>query len=177
MVTQLFISVDIETDGSIPGDFSMLSIGACVVGLSGNEFYVEIKPISNRFEPEAMAVNGLDRDRLFVGGFTPKSAMTKFNEWLMMVCEDDAKPVFVGYNASFDWMFVHWYFIHFIGRNPFGHSALDIKALYMGALGKTEWGGDLEKPYSFQLGHNALDDARVQGETFQMIMNLLTHGR
>ena len=40
--------------------------------------------------------------------------------------------MFVGFNASFDWSFVNWYFHKFVGTNPFGVAALDIKAYYMG---------------------------------------------
>lgn len=44
-----FISVDIEASGPIPGEYSMLSIGACQVDNIDNAFYVELRPISNAY--------------------------------------------------------------------------------------------------------------------------------
>ena len=52
------------------------------------------------------------------------------------MCPPPALPVFVSYNAPFDWMFVHDAFIRALGRNPFGHTALDIRAVYMGWSGR-----------------------------------------
>ncbi len=53
-----WIMVDIEADGPIPGDSSMVSLGAVVVesGLK-RTFYGELKPISEKFMPEALAVS------------------------------------------------------------------------------------------------------------------------
>ena len=45
--------------------------------------------------------------------------------------------MFVALNAPFDWMFINDYFHRYLGANPFGHSALDIKAYYMGLSGVT----------------------------------------
>ena len=45
--------------------------------------------------------------------------------------------VFVGFNAPFDWSFVNYYFHRFLGHNPFGFTAVDIKAYYMGAADTT----------------------------------------
>jgi hypothetical protein len=54
----VFISVDIEADGPIPGDYSMSSLGAVVVDSSEQTFYAEFRPISDRFDPKAAAVSG-----------------------------------------------------------------------------------------------------------------------
>ena len=81
-------------------------------------------------------------------------------------------PIFVGFNAVFDWMFVDDYFQRFLGRNPFGHSALDIKAYYMGHAGGT-WAQTSMRFLSplylggVHLTHNALGDARDQAELFR----------
>jgi ribonuclease T len=171
MREDVFVSVDIEADGPIPGDHSMLSLGAAVVGRVDLTFYREIKPISGRFDPEALAVSGLDRDKLAAEGAEPEAAMQDFAAFLAGA-QPSGRPVFVGFNATFDWMFVNWYFIHFIGRNPFGISGLDIKSYYMGAFGKRRWGDTTKRRFDKRfLGdtphtHNALDDAREQGEIF-----------
>jgi len=74
----------------------------------------------------------------------------------------------------FDWMFVDAYFQRYLKRNPFGHSALDIKAYYMGMAG-VSWGETSMRflsPLYLQgqhLSHNALGDARDQAELFRRI--------
>jgi DNA polymerase III epsilon subunit-like protein len=170
----VFVSVDTEADGPIPGDYSMISLGAVVAGRPEATFYREIRPISDRFVPEALAVSGLDRDRLIREGAAPEAAMGDLAAWLADV-SPGRRPVFVGFNATFDWMFVSWYFHRFLGKNPFGISGLDIKAYYMGALGKKTWAEttkrSIEKRFlsSAPHTHHALDDAREQAEVFLKI--------
>ncbi|MBI5732257.1 MAG: 3'-5' exonuclease [Candidatus Magasanikbacteria bacterium] len=175
MKKEIFISVDIEADGPIPGDYSMLSIGACVVGSPDKSFYMELKPISEKFDPEALRVCCFDRGVLINEATDPEKAMKEFSVWVDDICGDEYRPVFVAFNATFDWMFVHWYLIRFAGRNPFGISGLDIKAYYMGVLGKEFW-ADTSKSrlddrfLSSRLHtHNALDDAREQADIFMKI--------
>jgi len=171
----VYISVDVEADGPIPGDYSMSSIGAVVAGRSPEEsFYRELRPISERFDPEAAAVSGLDRAALVAGGADPAVAMTELTDWVQRVA-GRGKPVFVGFNATFDWMFVNWYLVHFTGGSPFGISGLDIKAYYMGALARERWSDtakrNIESRFLSNLPHthNALDDAREQAELFMSI--------
>jgi DNA polymerase III epsilon subunit-like protein len=82
------------------------------------------------------------------------------------------RPVFVAYNAPFDWMFVNVYFYRYLGGNPFGHGALDMKAVYMGLTG-TPWAAinhdKLASRYGVRatLTHNALDDAVDQALLFK----------
>jgi DNA polymerase III epsilon subunit-like protein len=176
MREDVFVSVDIEADGPIPGDYSMISLGAAVVARQGRTFYRELKPISARFVPEALEVSGLDRDKLLVEGVEPLAAMHDFAGFLADV-SPGKRPVFVGFNATFDWMFINWYFIHFIGKNPFGISGLDIKAYYMAALGKRRWADTTKRRFDKRFlpnaphTHNALEDAREQGEIFEKLFS------
>ena len=81
----------------------------------------------------AQEVHGLTRDYLEEHGLEPGEAMTRFADWIGRFRPSrGAHPVFVGFNAPFDWMFVADYFWRFTGANPFGVSALDIKSLYLG---------------------------------------------
>lgn len=168
---ELYISVDIEADGPIPGDFSMSSIGAVVAETPSQGFYRELQPISDRWDPEAAAVSGLDRELLKTQGTHPSNAMRDMDQWIKSVCGTDRRPVFVSFNATFDWMFSHWYFIHFLGSDPFGISGLEMKSFYSGLIG-CEWGETTKKyvvkrfPSKQAHTHNALDDAREQAEIF-----------
>jgi len=175
-VEELFISVDVEASGPIPGEYSLLSLGAVVVENPKRRFYVELKPISAKFDPDAMAASHLSLEHLQVSGSDPRAAMHSFARWI----EAEAKqrsPVFVGFNAAFDWSFVNWYFYMYTGRNPFGFAPLDVKALYMGAFGGA-WADTRSSRLRLALRpqpttHNALDDAAWQAEVFVQVLQRL----
>lgn len=170
-----YVSVDIEAAGPIPGDYSMLSIGACVVGNPETSFGVMLQPISDRFVPEALQVSGLSLDDLRKQGEDPAVAMKRFAGWIETACAK-APPVFVGFNASFDWSFVNWYFHRYLGTNPFGIGALDIKAFYMGLNG-CRWDETRSSKLPPELSsvldhtHDALEDARGQAQLFQLLLD------
>lgn len=174
--SETYISVDVETSGPIPGEFSMLSLGACVVGNTNQTFYTEIKPLNDNFIKQALAVNGLKIEDLKIKGEKPAEAMGRFEKWVKQV-SGDYRPVFVAFNATFDWSFTHWYFVKFLGRNPFGISGLDIKAYYMG-MKNVGWGETTKKHVRSQFQpktqhtHNALDDAREQAEIFEKMLKM-----
>ena len=172
-----YICVDVETAGPIPGagEYSMLSIGACTIAAPQSTFYIELKPINKNYTVESANVHKLSFERLMVEGIAPKKALLRFEEWLKSVTTPHKQPIFVAFNAAFDWMFINHYFIHYLGHNPFGHTALDIKAFYMGQAGvpwsQTSWRYIIpqytEKP---QLTHHALQDALDQAELFKKLL-------
>ena len=172
---ECLISVDVETAGSIPALYSMLSIGACLVDDPDEAFYVELTPEHDAVLPGALEVSGLSMQQLAVDGTPPTIAMQQFADWIESVTPEGAVPVFVGFNAVFDWMFVADYFARHLGRNPFGHSAVDIKSYYMGKTGST-WSRTSLKHLSPRylsgapLSHNALGDARDQAALFRAII-------
>lgn len=181
MTREVFISVDVESDGPIPGDYSMLSFGAVLVYDLDACFYRELKPMSENFDPDTVAFlkrHGLDREKLTMSGADSALAMREFADWIRKVCGQDGRPVFVAFNATYDWMFVHWYLMHFVGQNPFGISGLDIKAYYMGARGTHYWSETIKRkfdkrfrpdPKELPHTHNALDDAKEQAEIFRRL--------
>jgi ribonuclease T len=173
MTDIVFISVDIEADGPIPGDYSMLSLGACLKDNPEINFYIEFKPISDNFVSEALTVSKLDREKLKITGVDPIHALRSLESWLKEII-GDKRPLFEANNAGFDWMFTCWYFWHFLGRNPFGHSSCDIRSYAMGAL-DMDWASSSLKrlPIGIGLGveltHNALEDAIAQAMVMQRI--------
>lgn len=182
----LYISIDIEADGPIPGPYSMLSFGAAVAGVQDADgftaadpeqqtFYRELRPISGEFVPEALAVSGLDRERLHREGAEPAVALAEFTDWVREVGVG-AQPVMCGYPASYDWTFLYWYLIRFTGASPFGHSGcLDMKTLYaakaglpLRAVAKRTMPPELLSKRRHT--HHALDDAIEQAELFANLM-------
>ena len=173
---ETYISVDVETAGPNPSNYSLLTIGACTIGKNPHTFYVELKPVNNKMTRESYAIHRLSLKRLAERGFAPKEAMASFERWLKAELPEGQNPVFVSYNAPFDWMFVNDYFHRYLKRNPFGYAALDLKAFYMGMSGSLWKETGLREIISQYLGdrqltHHALRDALDQAEIF---MKLLT---
>ena len=172
--TEVYISVDVETAGPIPGEFDMLSLGACLVDAPEKSFYAEFRPFAPRCDEEALSISGLSMERLTVDGERAEDAMSRFSDWIGEQSTERC-PVFVGFNAPFDWSFVNWYFHRFLGRNPFGFSALDIKAFYMGLWG-CRWSDTSSSKLADefkserQLEHNSLVDAQVQAGIFARML-------
>lgn len=172
--TECFISVDVETGGATPADYALLSIGACLVDDPDTSFYVELKPEGKRATQEALEVSKLALDILQTMGEDPAEAMQQFAAWVGDVVPEGHRAVFVGFNAAFDWMFVADYFERYVGRNPFGYTALDIKAFAMGRLGST-WAGTSMKVLGPKylsgrpLAHHALSDAQDQAALFRAL--------
>lgn len=125
-----YFSADVETDGPIPGPYSILSFAIVYAGsFDGSNFlrpprydqtfYRELRPISENFESEALRVNGLDRQRLCSQGEPPEVALTDACQWVKKIA-GEAQPVLVAYPLSFDWSWLYWYFVRFSAEgSPF----------------------------------------------------------
>ncbi len=167
---EFFICVDVETAGPNPADYSLLSIGACLVEDPAQGFYAELQPVNSNHEGEADRVHGLSMQQLSKNGQPPKEALAAFAAWLQEM-GGGRQPIFVAFNAPFDWMFVNDYFHHYLGRNPFGHRAVDMKAVFLGRHGGAweDTGYKQVSQYYGQpeaLAHNALEDARQGAQLF-----------
>lgn len=174
---EIFVSVDVEASGPIPGKYSLLSIGACVAFEPTKQFTCYLKPISDEFIPAAMEVTGLSLEQLRKDGLDPADAMVQFKNWINSIANDDETVVFVGFNASFDWSFINYYFHRYVGDNPFGIAALDIKSMYFG-MSPVSWkstrSSEIAKVVKPETSgdHDALHDAQYQAELFRLIYNL-----
>ncbi|POF30247.1 3'-5' exonuclease [Roseibium marinum] len=172
---EILISVDVEAAGPVPGEYSLLSIGACSVFHPQDTFACKLKPINGNFDPKALEVSCLSLSDLERTGVQPVDAMQSFANWIGELTNSKQNPVFVGFNAPFDWSFVNYYFHRFMGSNPFGFTAIDIKAFYMGATG-CKWKdtrsskiAESVKPI-LEGTHDALQDALYQAEIFRLIL-------
>lgn len=154
------IVVDVESDGPIPGDFSMVCFGAVIVEPSlSKTFYGKTKPISDRWDPEALAISGISRDE-HLAFDDPKKVMEDFELWIKE--NNKGKPVFISDNNGFDFAWINWYFHHFLGRNPFGWSSRRIGDLYSGMqkdmFAKWKW------MRSTDHDHHPVNDAKGNAE-------------
>ena len=174
-VSEIYVSTDTEVDGPIPGPHSMLSFASAAYRadktlISTFAANLDLLPGASGHpesmawwaeRPEAWKLSRKDlRD--------PAEAMCDYVRWLDTL---PGKPVFVGYPAAFDFLFVYWYLMRFVGRSPFSFAALDIKTMAMVLLRKEyrhcskkdmpkRWFGGA--PHT----HVALDDAIEQGILF-----------
>lgn len=190
-----YFSVDVETDGPIPGPYSMLSFAIVYAGsFDGNRFvkpsiyekifYRELKPISTEFQEEALQVNGLDRSALMQIGVDPQHALDDATEWVKAIA-GTASPVLVAYPLSFDWTWLYWYFVRFSkSGSPFSHSrCFDIKTAIAVKGGLTVAGAGRSKVAEFLKSssrhtHHAIDDAIEQAEIFANVFEWDgVHGR
>lgn len=174
---EIYVAVDVEADGPVPGPFSMLALGMAAVGHPDRRFYTEIRPISERFQPEALAVSGLDRDRLLREAPTAEAAMAAAAAWVNQL-RKIGRPVFLAAPAVWDGMFVHWYFMHFTGRSPFGAtgSGIDLRSYWMGLCG-CEWVETRKGRIKHELGlkdlphtHHAGEDAAELAVLFEKVL-------
>jgi hypothetical protein len=172
-MAEIYVSTDIEADGPIPGRYSMLSFGSAAFDAGGGmlgTYSANLATLPDAIanpdtmawweqHPEAwQACRSDPRD--------PGEAMNEYRAWLEAL---PGKPVFVGYPAAYDFMFVYWYLIRFTGGSPFSHSALDLKTYAMAVLG-TDFRGTSKRTMPREWfsparhTHVAVDDAIEQGE-------------
>lgn len=174
-MAETYVSTDIEADGPIPGPHSMLSIGSAAFDPEGNvvgTFTANLETLDGATghpstmqwwstQPEAWEAARADLRPV-------EEAMLEYCAWVEAL---PGKPVFVGYPAAYDFMFVYWYLMRFVGRSPFSHAALDLKTYAMVLLG-TEYRRTVKRvmPERWFEGaehtHVALEDAVGQGRLF-----------
>jgi hypothetical protein len=155
-----YIMVDVESDGPIPGDYSMISFGAIAVEPSLSKvFYAQLKPISAQWIPEALQVSNFTREQTLTFE-DPKQVMARFAAWI--AAESVGRPFFISDNNGFDWQYINWYFHHFCGNNPFGHSSSNLGSLYKGIMKDTFV--NFKHLRQTAHTHNALDDAKGNAE-------------
>ena len=160
--------VDVEADGPIPGDYSMISFGAIIVEPGLNRtFYGQLRPISSAFVPAALAVSGFSREEC-LGFPDPQGVMEQFRQWITANCQ--GRTLFISDNNGFDWQFINWYFHHFLGQNPFGFSSTNLGSLYKGLQKDTF--ANFKHLRKTKHTHHPVDDARGNGEALLQMQGM-----
>ena len=130
-----YFMIDVETDGPIPGDYSMIEIGAVLVRpplQAAPTFRGYLAPISPAGDPEALKVTGRTRDEILKFPSAGRT-MLEFSDWVQS--NNVGKHCqFISDNNGFDYMFMTWYLHHFLGSSPFGHSSTNLGSLYKGLV-------------------------------------------
>ena len=150
-----YVMVDVETDGPIPADYSMICFGAVIIDEAlEKRFYGQLRPISEQWIPEALKISGFTREETLRFD-DPKDILTKFNDWLQSNRKHGL--VFISDNNGFDWQFINYYFLHFLGNNPFGYSSMNLGSLYKGLVKDTSL--NFKSLRKTKHTHNPVDDA------------------
>ena len=186
-MSEVYISIDIEADGPIPGENSMLSLGAASFILDPSTekgyrqlagFGINLQPLPEATpNPETIAWWHTQPEayKAATENAVPASqAMQSFREWL---AKQPPRPVLVGYPVTYDFMWVYWYYVKFVGfPTPFGFQGMDIKTLALACRGG-DFRDSVKKVYprrwfkdSPRHSHKAVDDAIGQGI---LCMNIL----
>jgi len=127
---ELYVSTDIEADGPCPGKNSMLSFASAVFD---GDSETPIDTFTANLELLSGATADTDTQKFWernktayaetrVDPLAPVYAMRRYVSWLKAL---KGTPIFVGYPAAFDSLFVFWYLHTFAGENPFGWQALN----------------------------------------------------
>ena len=163
-MTEMYVSVDMLSLGSSAYDSNENMISTfkeIVAPLEGAKQHAD--------NMEFWKANPKAWDAVQTDQTLPDRAMAKYAAWLDgLVAGTESSLVFVTYPAVFDFSFVHWYMLHFVGRDPFGYFALDLKTYAMAALDtgfvETDKSKMPEDWLTREHSHIALDDAIEQGE-------------
>lgn len=190
-MAEVFISVDVETNGPIPGPYSMLSLGAVALterGTNLGEYSVNLELLEGASaDLDTMAWWAKQPREIWEACRSnpkpPVVAMKQFVSWVKDLEEEHhMKPVCVAYPAGFDFLFVYWYLMKFVGKSPFSFSCLDIKTYAMAVL-RTPFRQTTKKnmPSDWFNGlppheHIACSDAREQGLLFLRMLKHHVHG-
>lgn len=198
-MTDLYFSIDIETNGPVPALYSMLSIGVKLIpyrGLDEPGYDVAGPPMSFyrtlRLDPDAgVSPQSMDWWDAFPEAYVaartrlsdPADAMAELTAWVKEHVAayghgDDGEPftpIAVCAPAAFDFPFVAYYLRKHTGGCVFGYSAVDLRSVIMGRTGMEyrQAGSENYLPEwvtHFPHTHNALDDATEQADVFMRVM-------
>jgi len=175
---ELYFSTDIETDGPIPGPYSMLSFGCVALTEDGTEL--------GNFEANLITLPGAEQDPNTMEWWStqpeaweacrknlqlPADAMKQFAGWVVGMCGTEYIPVMVCIPSGFDFLFMYWYLKYFTGKSPFSFSCVDMRTFVM-AMRKTGYKRTSKRYWpkrwfpNLPHTHVAVEDAREQGLTF-----------
>lgn len=164
----LLIVVDCEADGPYPARYSLVCFGAVVVEPElDRTFYGRCAPVSQEWDPQALAVSGISREE-HERFPDPERTMHKFAEWLRSL--GGGNPVFVSDNPAFDWQWINYYFGEHYGSNPFGFSARRIGDFAAGLERNWSAANKWKSLRQTRHTHNPVDDARGNAEALLVLL-------
>jgi len=129
-----YICVDVESDGPLLGKNSMVCLGAVLIDKEhklDKTFYGQTAPISDIFDPEALAISGFSRKEHETFD-SPQLVFQNFHAWLIK--NNKGTPILISDNNGYDASWINWYFHTFRNENPFGWSSRRIGDMFAGYM-------------------------------------------
>ena len=167
MSKHIYVSVDVETSGDVPGLYSMISLGAVAIEkgngpgdwLMTSEFYTEMSPLPGaEWKKETERAHGITEQEARAFN-CPEAEMARFVHWLDNLSNHgEHKLIFLSDNPIFDGGFVFYYLHRFCKRCPFGWSGLSLTSLFKGL--KADLRANMRDLRKVAHNHNALQDAK-----------------
>jgi hypothetical protein len=155
-----YVVVDVESDGNLLGTNSMVCFGAVIVEDNLNRtFYGQTKPISDIYDPEALAISGFSRV-IHQTFDDPKTVFENFSKWLKE--EIGEKPILITDNNGYDASWINWYMLTYCGKNPFGWSSRRIGDIFCGWFNNMYYKWKVHRKTTHT--HHPVDDAKGNAE-------------
>lgn len=182
---EIYVSIDIEADGRIPGVSSMINFGAVFYDNKGVELHAyeaNLEPLPPPAAPDPkvtawwekqFAKNPKLKERLFTNVRPPGEVMVEFVNYSKDISDYYKRPLTaIAYPAGFDFTWLYWYMIGFTGESPFSFSCLDIKTFAMAKMDcdyRDAVKRNMPKDWfdkKLKHTHTGIDDARSQAALF-----------
>ncbi len=191
MMDEFYISIDIESFGPIPGEHSMVNLGAVAYMADGKtklgQFDSNLQEIKDSVRDKDTMINfwllpeqSNALKKITKNPISPDIAMNNFADWIAQMTQlaGNIKSVLVAYPSGFDFMFIYWYWHKFLKNYPpFWFRCVDIKSFASGKLGLSYSNCTKAKALSdyWPRGkhtHLGVDDAEEQIQVFFNLKNL-----
>lgn len=183
---EIFVSIDIETTGPVPGLYSMISLGAAaftaVNGLdSVSTFQANLKELPEADDGSHRDDDTMDwwashMDAWEAARKEPEEIEAVMNSFRLWIESLGPNVVPVYYPSGYDLPFISYYSQRFLGKVFLTHRAIDLQTLAWSMLGSPFVKNSRQSAYPKEWlvtnkhKHRAVDDAVAQGQMF-MRMN------
>lgn len=164
-----YIVVDVESDGGLLGEHSMVCFGAVLVDKEGKldkTFYGQTAPISEKYNPDALAVSGFTRAE-HEKFDNPALVFQNFHAWVVENCK--GTPILISDNNGYDASWINYYFLKYRNVNPFGWSSRRIGDLFCGFFNDARY--QWKKHRKTRHTHHPVDDAKGNAEAFLYLVS------
>lgn len=162
-----WIVVDVESDGNLLSENSMVCFGAVILDRDLNKtFYGKTKPISEKYNPEALSISGFSRKE-HEEFDNPKEVFEAFAKWVGE--NTKGTPVLISDNNGYDASWINWYFLKYIGKNPFGWSSRRIGDMFCGFFNDPYYRWKRHRVTHHD--HNPLNDALGNAEALLYLID------
>lgn len=181
-IPEIYVSIVVETNGPIPGAYSMIELGAVALNKSGEEvssFDTALTPVpGSNWDSKTMKhwlCNDENKKLLLAmkeRAVEPIDAISSFTSWARSL---NGPPVLAAYDSARVWMWIHWYITSYMTKSPFSYTSLDIKTLasYFMERDFLSFGkGDLPQDWRVEMDapDTALTKARKQAHILKWIL-------